>query len=221
LLETDELAEAEARAIRARARAEALRRQAEAADQGDQPAAAATAVADSDVAASRPRRRPRLWNRKVLAGVAAAVTVACASLTASGYLLWHHHNVEQQRRRAAEFSAAARAAIVAMISIDAKTARADWQRFADDTMGQFKAMVLIGGEDVVKSVEQAKMSSKGSVEKAAVQSMTNDSAVVLVAAKIELSKAGQAKPQSQTTRMVVTVEKDGGQVKVSRVEAVP
>jgi len=228
LLDTaDELAEAEARAIRARARAEALRRQAEAADQGDQPAVADSAVPEAavaDTATASPRRRlrrPRLWNRKVLACVAAAITVTCASLTASGYLVWHHHSIEQQRQRATEFSAAACSAIVAMLSLDAKTARADWQRFADDTTGQFKAMALVSGEDVVKAVEQSKISAKGKVEKAAVQSMTNDSAVVLVAAKTELSKPGQAKPQSQSTRMVVTVEKDGDQLKVSRVEPVP
>lgn len=229
----DELAEAEARAVRARARAQALRRQAEAADEGNQltvadAVAADTAGTDTVAAgtAAETRRRLRLLGRKgllrrqVLAS-AAALAVACASLTASGYLLWQHHNVEQHRQRAAEFSAAARGAVEAMMSLDAKTARADWQRFADDTTGQFKAMVLIGGEDVVKTVEQSKMTSKGSVLKAAVQSMTNDSAVVLVAAKLELSKADQPKPQSQTTRMVVTVEKDGGQLKVSRVEGVP
>ena len=91
---------------------------------------------------------------------------------------------------------------------------------ADDTTGMFKAGILLGAEDAVKALEQSKVSSKGSVQAAAVESMSEDSAIVLVAAKSEFSKPGQAKPESRSLRLVVSVQRDGGQLKVSRVEFV-
>ncbi|MDR3658656.1 MAG: hypothetical protein P4L48_24320 [Mycobacterium sp.] len=151
---------------------------------------------------------------------AAAVVVICASLAASGYLVWHHRGVVQRSQRAAEFAAAARAGVVMMMSIDPNKARDDMQRFADDTTGLFKAGILMGAEDAVKALEQSKVSSKGSVQAAAVESMTEDSATVLVAAKSEFTKPGQAKPDSRSLRLVVSVQRDGGQLKISRVEFV-
>jgi Mce-associated membrane protein len=151
----------------------------------------------------------------------AAVVVICASLAGSGYLVWHHRGAVQQRQSTSEFAAAARNAVVTMMTIDATKAREDLQRFVDDTTGMFKISILMGGEDAVKAVEQSKVSSKGSVQAVAVESMTNDSAVVLVAAKSEITKPGQAKPESRSMRLVVSVQRDGGQLKISRVEFVP
>jgi len=50
--------------------------------------------------------------------------------------------------------------------------------------------------------------------------MTEVSATVLVAAKSEFTKPGQAKPDSRSSRPVVTVQRGGGQLKISRVECV-
>jgi len=218
--EADELAEAQARAEAARARAVRLRQQAEAAssDQGNQ-SGAQEAEGEAESAPSR-RRRLRRPGRKALAA-AAAVVVSCGSLAASGYLLWQHHDAVQQRQRTAQFATAARNAILTMLTINASTARADVQRFADQTTGQFKAMVLLSGEDYVKALEQSKVSSKAAVQAVAVQSMTQDSAVVLVAAKSELTKPDQAKPESRSWRVVVNLETDGGQLKISKVEFTP
>jgi Mce-associated membrane protein len=229
--DADELAQAEARAEAARARAIRLRQQAEAvsSDQGN-PSGMAETDGERDVgvafaegeAESAPPRRRRLHrpSRKALTA-AAAVVFSCATLTASGYLVWQHHNVVQQRQRTAEFATAARNAVMTMMSIDPGKARDDMQRFADDTTGLFKAGILLGAEDAVKAIEQSKVSSKGAVHAVAVESVTKDSAVVLVAAKSEFSKPGQAKPESRSLRLVVSVQRDGGQLKISRIEFVP
>lgn len=216
--EADEVGQAEARAEAARARAKRLRAQAEAAA-SDQDASVTAAERDFESAPSRRRRRRRP-SRKVLAA-AAGIVVVCASLTASGVVVWHHHDVVQQRQRTAEFATAARNAVVMMLSIDPSRARDDMQRFADDTTGLFKAGILMGAEDAVKALEQSKVSSKGSVQAVAVVSMTKDSAVVLVAAKSELTKPEEAKPESRSLRLVASVQRDGGQLKISRVEFVP
>ncbi|WP_156687185.1 hypothetical protein [Mycobacterium sp. Marseille-P9652] len=150
----------------------------------------------------------------------AAVLVVAGSLTASGFIVWHHHAVDRQKQRAAEFTTAARNGVVMMLSMDSNKARDDLQRFADDTTGLFKAGVLMGAEDAVKAMEQSKISSKGSVQATAVDSMTDDSAIVLVAAKSESTKPGQAKPDSRSLRLVISLQRDGGQLKISRVEFV-
>ncbi|MCV7377765.1 hypothetical protein BST11_03810 [Mycobacterium alsense] len=212
------LAQAQARAEAARARADLLRRQAEAAST-DRHARVGGGQTEKETAPAR-RWRARRPGRKALA-VTGAVVVICASLAGSGYLVWHHRGVEQQRQRTAEFTAAARNGIVAMMSIDPARAREDLQRFADDTTGIFKASFLMGAEDLVKAIEQSKISSKATVQAAAVQSMTQDAAVVLVAAKTEVTKPGDAKPDTRNLRAVVSIQRDGGQLKVSRVEFVP
>jgi Mce-associated membrane protein len=232
--QADELAQAEARAEAARARAIRLRQQAEAAsgDQGN-PSGAEQTGGEPDVSVTPPaeeaepapsRRRGlrglRHPSRKAMA-VAAAVLFSCTTLAASGYLVRFHHRAVQERQRTAEFATAARDAVVTMMSIEPSKARDDMQRFADDTTGLFKAGILIGAEDAVKALEQSKVSSKGAVQAAAVESMTEDSAIVLVAAKSEFTKPGQAKPESRSLRLVVSLQREGGQLKVSRVEFVP
>lgn len=214
-----DVAEAEARAAAARARALRLREQAEAAP-SDQNTEAASAEATESPSRRRWRLRPRRPSRKAMA-VLAAVAVICASLAGSGYLVWHHRGVVQERNRSSEFAAAARDAIVTMMTIDPAKAREDLQRFVDDTTGTFKLSLLMGGEDAVKAVEQSKVVSKGSVQAAAVESMGPDSAIVLIAAKSEIIKPGAAKPESRPMRIVVTVERDAGQLKISRLEFVP
>ncbi|OBI43327.1 hypothetical protein A5706_05670 [Mycobacterium sp. E796] len=212
-----EVAEADARAAAARARAARLREQLEAAS-GDLDNRAHTKGIET--APSRWRRlRPRRPSRRGLAAIA-AVLVSCASLAGSGYLVWHHRGVEQEKHRSSEFAAAARNAIVTMMTIDPTKAREDLQRFADDTTGTFKISILMGGEDAVKAVEESKVVSKGSVQAAAVQSMTQDSAIVLIAAKSEITKPGETKPESRQLRIVVTVQRDAGQLKISRLEFV-
>ncbi len=220
--EAAELLQIEAHAEAARARATRLRQQAESAS-GDR---AAPVTVEERVGQEEARSAPagRRWlrhpSRKALIATAGLVVV-CGSLTTSGLVVWHHHNVAQQRQRSAEFATTARDGVVAMMSISADKARDDMQHFVDRTTGTFKASVLMGADDVIKDLEKSKVSTKAAVEAVAVESMTNDSAVVLVAAKSEITKPDQAKPQSRSWRVVVNVERDGGQLKISKVEFVP
>jgi len=212
--ELSELPQIEARAEAARARATRLRQQAEA--------------ASGDVAAPRTVEEGRRWLRRLSSRpsrkaliVIAGLVVVCGSLATSALVVLHHQSVAQQRQRSSEFATTARDGVVAMMSISADKARDDMQHFADRTTGTFKASVLMGAEDVVKDLEKSKASTKVAVQAVAVESMTNDSAVVLVAAKSEITKPDQAKPQSRSWRVVVNVERDGGQLKISKVEFVP
>jgi Mce-associated membrane protein len=219
--DADELAQLQARAEVARARAIRVREQAEAASEETHVAREVSTAFDEEEPAPTGGRRWLGRPSRKAAAIAAAVVVACASLTASGYVVWQHHNVAQQKRRTAEFATAARNAVVAMMGINASDARNDMQHFADETTGEFKAGVLMGAEKAVKDIEQSKVSAKATVQAVAVQSMTEDSAVVLVAAKSEITKPDQSKPVSRSWRIVVNVERDAGTLKISKVEFVP
>jgi Mce-associated membrane protein len=226
-------AEAKARAAAARARAIRLRRLADS-ETGDVEVASPHVVADSDPhngdprdTAEGPSTEPdtsrRRWWRRPGRRIAAwfAVAIACALLATSGYLLWHHHGVTQQRARAADFAAAARQGVVNMTSLDFTKANDDIARILNSATGGFKDDFARRAADFTSVVEQSKVVTKGTVNATAVESMTDDSAVVLVSATSTVTNAAGAKEEPRSWRLSVTVSRDADQLKMSKVEFVP
>jgi Mce-associated membrane protein len=176
-----------------------------------------------DVAADeRPWYRRRLPRVSMIAATVAAVVVV-ASLAASVYMLWEHHNALQQRQRVAEFAAAARQGVVTLTSLDFNHAKQDVQRVIDNSTGSFRDDFQKTADDFTKVVEQSQVVERGTVQAAAVDldSMTNDSAVVLVASTSEVTNAAGAKQDPRKFRLIVAVTRDGDQLKMSKVEFVP
>lgn len=242
-------AEARAAAALARARAIRLRREAEAAQRGiarnlgaTQPTDSAvisdaddTAVEDTDPSASQDvvleevpanrRRRSRLrWlrrpSRKAVA-VAVSVICTCTLLAASGYMAWYHQRALRHQQRAAEFAAAARQGVVALFSIDHDKAKEDVQRILDNSTGQFREDFQREAKDFTQAAQDAKVVTEGKVQAAAVESMTDDSAVVLVAATSTVTNAAGAQQDPRPWRLSVNVARDGDRIKISKVEFVP
>jgi Mce-associated membrane protein len=236
-----EAAEAEALAAAARARARAIKLRREAQAQDDEEAAPATADADetagetadatdsveadeapesTDATEVEPARR-----RLALPNVATALTIAvvvaiCGLLGVSGWMAWHHHNVLQERQRAAAYVAAARQGIVNLTSLDFNKAKEDVQRVLDTATGAFRDDFQKRAEDFESVVKDSKAVTEGSVAAAAVESMNNDSAVVLVLANERVTNIAGAKDQPRTFRFRVSVVHDGDQLKLSKVEFV-
>lgn len=216
-----EAAQAEVRAEAARAQAIQLRRRAEEAG-SDQREGEAGDVAGRARAARSPgsrrrwMRRPR-WKTVTVGG---AIVLICASLGASGYMVLHHRTVLRERHRAAEFSAAARQSVVTLMSVDANMAREYVQRVIDNSTGKFKEDMQASADDLTKAMEQSKASTRVNVDAVAVESMTDDSAVVLVAAKSDLTNPDNTKRDPSSWRISITLERDGGQLKISKVEFV-
>src|ERR1700726_71628 len=220
----DEVAKAEARAEAARARLLKLRGAAEAGDADD----AASQDAEQRPAKSNrarlrlPRRpgRPR-WLRRpgrktIAAGV--GIVLASASLAASGYMVWQHRTTVHKRQLAAEFTAAAGQGVTALMSIDANHAKDDIQRILDDATGDFKNQLSVMSGLMAKQAEESKVSSKATVEAVAVESLGDDSAVVLVAAKSDVTNADNTKRPPVVWRLSVGIMRDGGQLKMSKVD---
>jgi Mce-associated membrane protein len=219
----DEVAKAEARAQAARARLESLRRAAET----RAPAIDAQDVEQRPAASIRKRlrlprrpRRPRWLRRPKRRTVAAGIGIVLfsTSLGASGYMLWQHHVAVHNRQLAAEFSAAARQGITAFMSIDPAHAKEDVQRSIDASTGDQKNQLSVLSTLIVNKAEETKVGTKVTVEAVAVQSVTDNSGVVLVAAKTDPIGPDNAKPPPALFRLSVNLDRDGGKLKMSKVD---
>jgi Mce-associated membrane protein len=178
----------------------------------------------SDVAAEKPRWYRRWRRRPGLATLAAslAVIIIVASLAASADIVLQHRNASHQHQRAAEFAAAAREGVVTLTSLDFNDAKAGVQRIIDNSTGSFRDDFAKMAGDFTKVVEESKVVERGTVQAVAVDldSMTNDSAVVLIASTSEVTNAAGAKQDPRNFKLIVTLTRDSDQLKMSKVEFV-
>jgi Mce-associated membrane protein len=156
--------------------------------------------------------------------VAATVTVLviAALLAGCGYMYWSHRQMQAEQQRRAEFEAAARQGVVTLMSLDFNHAKEDVQRIIDNSTGQFKADFQNTAEDFVNVAMDSKAVTETNVTATAVESMTGgDTATVLVAATSRVTNAAGAKQEPRAWRLTVNLARDGGQLKLAKVEFVP
>src|SRR6202012_1445199 len=153
--------------------------------------------------------------------LAATVILAIGGLLgASGWMLWHHHTVLAERQRSAAYVAAARQGVVNMTSLDFNKAKEDVQRVLDSSTGEFRDDFQQRAKDFTTVVEQSKVVTEGTVNAAALESMDEHSASVLVSATSKITNSAGAKDEPRQWRLRVTVTEDGGQYKMSKVDFV-
>ena len=216
---------AEARADAARARAAELRRELDAADAADATAptdVADVAVTDIPLAASPPPPPPAGLLRTVAVAVTTLLTAGL--LGATGYMVWQHQKAAELRRSAAEFTAAARQDVINLMSMDYNRAQESVQRVLDNSTGKFRANFDETADEFVKALQDEKIVTTATINDAAVEldSMTDESAVVMVSAtsRREGRQAPKEQQQPQVWRVVLTLEREGDQIKMSGVEFV-
>lgn len=221
-------AEAEAEAAlaaaeQAKARAELLRRQAEldvrSQDDADEPEADSSDADGPDADSADPpgpRRRRALG--LVTGAMAAVLTVAL--LSASGYMIWHHQQAQQRHEQEAEYAAAARQVVFTLMSIDAEKAEDNVAQILDSSTGQFHTEFEGAAQDFIQLAKDGQVVTDVSVKAAAVESMTDDSAVVMVTAASTVSNAAGADTQPRQWRLRVDMVRDEGQLKMSKMEFV-
>jgi Mce-associated membrane protein len=217
-----ELARAEERAEAARARAAELRREA---DGGSPEESDATDDADAELKPALWRAkpgwswRPRRPTRKAV-GVASALLILCAALGGSGYMVWQHRALMQQRQHAAEFAAAAKEGVASLMSIDPAHAAENLQHTIDDTTGPLKSQLEATSSYMVKNAQDAQVTTKATVQDAAVESLTANSAVVLVLAKSDTINPDKSPRPPAFWRLSVNIDRDGDRLKMSKLEFV-
>lgn len=155
------------------------------------------------------------------AGLALAALLTAAAVTLTALMLWQHGRVAAQHAEDRRFVDAARDGIVALLSIDHTRARADVQRVIDLSTGQFHDDFARSADDFVKTAEDSKAVTKGSVSVAALERLDGDQGVVLVAASSEVSNISGARQDPRPFRISVTVTREGEECKMSDVEFVP
>jgi Mce-associated membrane protein len=221
-------AEAEARAAAARAHAIRLRRQAEATLTASAAVSDGTDCAnlDGDCAAAESAaeatvRVPHRWwgTRSKAVGVAAATLLICAALSASGFMAWQHHISSHHRQRVAAFAAAARQDVMALMSLDPNKSDDDMKRIGDNSTGTFKGSFPMIADQLTKGLQKSNVATTVTVNDVAVESITDNSAIVLVAATTE-AKVPDGPSQLRSWHISLGLRTEGGRPKMSHVEFV-
>lgn len=245
-----EAAAAEATAEAARARAEEIRLKsespAEATEQGaevEESDAGDTAVSDTEPAAESATEGAVAEDDEVAedddepdapaprAGGAgrvlrwAAATIAMLSIgalvTVSVLMVMHHRNVEDEQRQAAEYAAAAKQSVVTLMSLDFNSVDEDVQRIIDNSTGDFRKEFEGQAKDFATVAKESKVVTEATATAAAVESMTDNDAVVLVTATSTVTNTSGAEQEPRTWRLTVNLTRDGDQIKMSKVEFAP
>lgn len=167
-----------------------------------------------------PRPADRLPPGRALGRTLAGVVVV-AALVVSGFSIWNHHRIGAEQARADEYLAAARQGVLALTSMDSGRAADDVRRVLDNSTGAFRTDFQTRSEDFTKVVEQSKVATQGEITASAVESMTDESAVVLVSAVSRITNSAGAQQEPRVWRLSVTVTRDGPDLKMSKVEFVP
>lgn len=176
-------------------------------------------VAPADQAETdTPEPRRRLKTGRVAAVIAVLGTAGL--LAAGGLMIKQQQNVAAEDRNRAEFVAAARQAVITLMSIDFKNPEDDVQRIVDNSTDPFRTEFEGAAEDFIKVSRDAKVSTTVTANAAAVESMTADSAVVLVSASSTVTDAEGTDEAPRNWRLLVDLQRDGNQIKMSNVEFV-
>jgi Mce-associated membrane protein len=176
---------------------------------------------DSDIDETPARRRRlRRPGLKVLAA-ALVVVLSLGLLGASGWMIWQHRQTVAEQQRSAQFAAAARQGVVTLMSLNFSRAKEDVQRIIDNTTGDFKKDFEGQAGDFTKVAQDSKVITEATVNATAVQSMTQDTATVLIAVTTRVSNVASKEQAPRSWRLAVDVARDGGQIKLAKVEFVP
>jgi Mce-associated membrane protein len=186
-----------------------------------------SADAEKEVPAEEPSKEKPVRERRRWGLVLKVVAMTLASLctivliAASVRMVIIHRDQAAEQQRSAEYAAAARQSVVTLMSLDFNKAKEDVQRIVDNSTGQFRDDFKNQSDDFIKVAQDSKVITEVTVNATAVESMTNDSAVVLVSASSRVTNAAGAKQEPRSWRLSVNLQRDGGQIKMSKVEFVP
>ncbi|MDF3339538.1 hypothetical protein P3H80_19030 [Mycolicibacterium septicum] len=180
--------------------------------------------AEAEAGASKSSRLPRVrvsrlfW--KVLASCLTLIVIA-ALLGVSGWMIWHHRQAEHRQQLAAEYTAAARQTVVTLMSLDFNHAQDAVKNILDNSTGEFREDFEAQSKDFVKLAQDAKVVTEANVTAAAVDTMNDNNAVVLVAVNTQVTNTTGANKQPRPWRVAVDMVREGDQIKLSKVEFVP
>ncbi|MCV7383276.1 hypothetical protein [Mycolicibacter longobardus] len=218
-------AEAEAAAARARAELLKLQRDSEPEDatdsepDSDEPKADKVGPqAGTAERVEQPRLLSRIRSRLHWVAATLAVLAIGGLIAADVLMLLHHRGATQRQHQAAEYAAAARQGVVTLMSLNYETVDEDVKRIIDNSTGEFKKDFEAHAGDFTKTARESKTVTEATATVSGVESMSDNEAVVLVAASTKVTNTAGAKEEPRNWRLTVHVARDGDQVKMSKVD---
>jgi Mce-associated membrane protein len=200
-------------------------------DAQEDPAAAEVSVAgpdaldarDDDSEADRaadgaPVQRRRSHVRQALVVGLAVVTALAALVGWLGFRAYQSHSADQQRNL---FLQVGRQGAINLTTIDWQHADTDVERILNSATGTFFDDFSKRSQPFIDVVKQAQSTSVGTVTEAGVESVTGDSAQVLVAVSVKTSNIGAPEQMPRSWRMRINVQRVGDEAKISNVGFVP
>ncbi|WP_395310752.1 hypothetical protein V4U86_08120 [Mycobacterium sp. AMU20-3851] len=178
------------------------------------------ATEDYETAEPVPPQR-RLGPALRWAAAALVVLLTGALITVSVLMVMQHRSVQDKQRQAAEYAAAAKQSVVTLMSLDFTSVDEDVQRILDNSTGNFRKEFEAQAKDFATVAKESKVVTEATATAAAVESMTDNDAVVLVTATSTVSNTAGAKQEPRNWRLAVSLNRDGDQIKMSKVEFAP
>jgi Mce-associated membrane protein len=212
-------AEAEAKAARAREQAVRLKQQADTAAAVEAvPTLEATdiGVEPTQEFGERAFWRPLRW----IAGTLTVLAIA-ALVTLSVLMVLNHQKVQARQQRAAEYIATGRQGVVTLMSLNFNSIDDDIKRILDNSTGEFKKDFEDKAKDFSKVAKESKVITEATATAAGLQSMSDDKASVLVAARTKVTNSAGAMQEPRSWRLVIDLVRDGDQIKMSKVDFAP
>lgn len=176
-------------------------------------------VDDDEALDATPSRKSRIPTPRF--ALAASLLIVTALTSLAGWLGFQAYQSHQVQIAHAQYLQMARLGAVNLTTIDWQHADADIQRILDSATGTFYDDFAKRSQPFIDVVKQAKSTSVGTVTAAGLESVTDNSAQVLVAMNVKTTNAGSQDPTPRSWRMRIDVQKVGNDVKVSNVEFVP
>jgi Mce-associated membrane protein len=174
--------------------------------------------ADGDDAEVTPVRRRRSHIRQALVVGLAVVTALAALAGWVGFRAYQSHSADQQRSL---FLQVGRQGAINLTTIDWQHADTDVQRILNSATGTFFDDFSKRSQPFIDVVKQAQSTSVGTVTEAGVESVTGDSAQILVAVSVKTSNIGAPEQKPRAWRMRINVQRVGDEAKISNVGFVP
>ncbi|MGV0834366.1 Mce protein [Mycolicibacterium thermoresistibile] len=161
---------------------------------------------------------PKSTTRAALAvGMAAVVALAGVG----GWLGYRAYDAYQAKQERDLFLDVGRQTALNLTNIDHTRAEADVQRILDLATGAFHDDFQRRSPSFIEVVRNAQAKSEGTITEVALESLTGDEGLVLVAANVDTSNAAAEEQEVRAWRMRLTVQKTDDTAKVSNVEFVP
>ncbi|MDD7812997.1 hypothetical protein PP713_10540 [Mycobacterium sp. CSUR Q5927] len=154
----------------------------------------------------------------IFAAATAAVLTIGGLIAADVVMLAHHNSVALRQRQSAEYAAAARQGVVTLMSLNYETVDDDVKAILDNSTGEFKKDFEAHAGDFTKVARESKTVTTVDTAVAGVESMSDNEAVVLVAATTKVTNTAGAKEEPRSWRLTVHLTREGDQVKMSKVD---